>query len=326
MEPLPLDLGLVAGFLVALAIEIAFPLLVGAWLVRRFGLRWVVFIYGAVVFVVSQMLIRIPLVQVTQTAIAPQLEADPLLLWAWIGVLVLTAGLFEETGRWLGYRWFFRRIPRTWANALLYGTGHAGAESILLVGLSVFSSLATYLALTQGAAPAPPGQEATFETLRQTFADLPAWGPLLGGVERVLTLPFHVSAAVLVLQAFVRRNIAWLGLAILWHAFTNLAVVGLARWLQGLDEVPGWVGSVLPEAVLFIIALVSLGIILYFRPSAPEDSAPLLLSLAPAGATEGAAEAPASPVATRLSLAPAGEVEAEPPAAPAPPADAGELR
>jgi uncharacterized membrane protein YhfC len=260
------------------------------------------------------MLIRGPLVQVTQVVISPQLQADQsgVLVWAWIGVLTLSAGLFEETGRWLGYRWFFRRTPRTWANALLYGTGHAGAESILAIGLSVFSSLVTYLLLTQGALPVPPGQETQLEAVRRVFADLGAWAPLLGGVERVLTLPLHVALSVLVLQVFVRRNIAWLGVAILWHGFTNLIVVSLARWLRGLAGVPDWVSLVVPEVALAIIALASLGIILYFRPGVPEDNAPPLLSLAPEGTTEGAA-GEATPVATRLSLAPAGEVEPTPP-------------
>jgi uncharacterized membrane protein YhfC len=318
VEPLPLDLGLVAAFLVAVAVEIAFPLLVGAWLARRFGLHWIVFIYGAVVFVVAQLLIRIPLVALAQVALAPVLVADQggMRTWAWIGVLVLTAGLFEETGRWLGYRWFFQRMPRTWANALLYGAGHAGAESILLVGLSVFSSLATYLVLTQGVLPVLPGQDAQFAALHRTFADLPAWAPLLGAVERVLALAFHVSASVLVLQVFVRRNLAWLGVSILWHGFTNLVVVGLARWLRGLPDLPGWVSWVGPEVALAAIAVASLGIILSFRPAVPEASSPPLLSLAPAGTTEGAAGDRATPVATRLSLVPAGEVEPAPPAPP----------
>jgi uncharacterized membrane protein YhfC len=305
--PLTFDPLLVLSFIIALIVDVGFPLLVGAWLVRRFRLRPVVFIYGAVVFVVAQMVLRLPLVQLAQAMFGAQIGASPVALWLWIFILSFTAGLFEETGRWLGYRWFFRREPRTWANALLYGAGHGGAEAILLVGLSVLSSLATYLVITgPGLADSLPA--AQLDPLRAVFAGLQWWEPLLGGVERVLTLAFHISAAVLVLQVFVRRSLAWLGVAIAWHTFTNLSVIAVQQATRPL----GPLSSVLSEGALLVIALVCLGIIRYFRPpgGVVEDSAPPLLSLAPAGATDTAAAT--APVATRLSLAPAGEVAQEP--------------
>ena len=55
---------LVVSYLVAAGIEIAFPLLVGVWLVRRFHLHWVVFGYGFAVFLLSQVLTRVPAVPI----------------------------------------------------------------------------------------------------------------------------------------------------------------------------------------------------------------------------------------------------------------------
>ena len=44
-------------------------------------------------------------------------------------------------------------------------------------------------------------------------------------VERIFSLVFHLSAAVLVLQAFTRRNNGWLLLAIGWHALVDFGTI-----------------------------------------------------------------------------------------------------
>lgn len=297
---------LVASYLVAAGIEIGFPLLVGVWLVRRFHLHWIVFGYGFVVFLLSQLVTRVPAIQVIQQLFGKELSSTPTITVIWFAVLALTAGLFEEVGRWLGYRWFFRREPRTWANALLYGTGHAACESIILVGLAVLLAMVNYVILTtmspETIAALPAAQQTQVNDAIQIFAGLQGWEPLLGAVERIFSLVFHLSASVLVLQAFTRRNNAWLLLAIGWHALTDFGTIMFQYVVQN---------AILTEGLVGLAAVISLVIVLRLRPSAPEavtaDPAPLL-SLAPAGG------AGTDTNAGRLSFAPAGSVE--PPAAP----------
>jgi uncharacterized membrane protein YhfC len=302
---------LVVSYLVAAAVEIGFPLLVGFWLARRFHLHWVVFGYGFVVFLLSQVITRVPAVQVISSLFGKQLTATPEITVIWFAVLALTAGLFEEVGRWLGYRWFFRREPRTWANALLYGTGHAACESIILVGLAVLLAMVNYVVLSTMSADTiaamPAAQQTQVKDALQIFAGLAGWEPLLGAVERVFTLAFHVSASVLVLQAFTRRNNLWLLLAIGWHALVDFGIVIFQSTVKN---------TLLTEALIGLVAILSLVIILRLRPSHPDavtaEAAPLL-SLDPA---EGAG---AEANAARLSFAPAGSVE--PPVAPPQPAE-----
>ena len=313
---------LVVSYLVAAGIEIVFPLLVGLWLVRRFHLHWVVFGYGFAVFLLSQVVTRVPAIQVINGLFGTELTATPTTTLIWYAVLALTAGLFEEIGRWLGYRWFFRREPRTWANGLLYGTGHAACESIILVGLAVLLALVNYVILSTMsaatiAAMAPAQQEQVKATLA-IFGGLQGWEPLLGAVERIFTLFFHLGAAVLVLQAFTRRNNIWLLLAIGWHALVDFGTIMFQTTVKN---------AILTEGVIGVVAIISLVIILRLRPTQPEavtaEPAPLL-SLAPAeGTGPGADSNPA-----RLSLAPSGA--AEPPteahpssAPPAPPDEPG---
>lgn len=305
---------LVASYLLAAAIEIVLPLLLGFWLVRRFHLHWVVFGYGFAVFLLSQVVTRVPAVQAISALFGKELTATPTSTILWFSVLALTAGLFEEVGRWLGYRWFFRREPRTWANALLYGTGHAACESIILVALAVLLALVNYVILStmsaQTIAAMPTAQQEQIKAALGVFRGLAGWEPLLGAVERVFTLGIHLSASVLVLQAFTRRNNIWLLIAIGWHALVDFGTVLFQYTVKN---------AILTEVVIGLLAIVGLVIILRLRPSQAEavtaEDAPLL-SLAPA---EGAG---ADANAARLSLAPAGTPDAA--STPPPPPDAPE--
>ena len=93
----------------------------------------------------------------------------------------------------------------------------------------------------------------------EELVNSPPWMFLLGAVERVFTLIIHISLSILVLQAFVRRNIMWLFAAIGWHTLVNaVAVVGL---LQEWDPL-------LIEAAIGLPALIiGLFIIRYFKPA-----------------------------------------------------------
>ena len=239
---------LLASFIITAAFEIIFPIVVGYYIHRRFGVRWRFFLYGALVFFLSQLVTRIPIVQVAQAFLTPTLQSSQILLYLWFVVLALTAGLFEEVGRYLGYR-FLVKDNKTWQVGLMYGAGHGGLESILLVGILGVVNIIVLMSL-------PPGQSFQVEAARQQLASLDWWMPLLGAYERFITLFFHIALSILVLQTFLRHSLVWLIAAILLHALVDFGVVTLAQFISSI-----WV-----EAALTLTFPVSLGIIYYFRP------------------------------------------------------------
>lgn len=256
-----LDPLLVPTFIIAIAFEVLFPLVVGFYIHRRYSVRWRFFLYGALIFFLSQMITRIPLVQVAQIFLAPYLQSSQVILYVWFVVLALTAGLFEEIGRYLGYKLLIKN-DRTWNVSLMYGAGHGGLESMLLVGGSVLIGLINVLVLTSGDASQlnlPPEQ---LQAAQQQIAAVQWWAPLLGAYERFITLFFHISLSVIVLQCFVRGSLKWLWLAILFHAAANLAVLLLMQI----------VGAVWVEAILTLLLPLSLSIIYYFRPRLVEPA------------------------------------------------------
>lgn len=249
---------LVATFVIAIGFEIIFPLVVGFLIHRRFGVRWRFFLYGMLIFFLSQMLTRIPIVQIAQALLAQQLQSSEIFLYVWLAVLALTAGLFEEVGRYLGYR-FLIKNDRTWSVGLMYGAGHGGLESMLLVGGLALIGLVNVIAISTtnfSTMNLPPEQLAQIETARQQIAGLEWWMPLLGAYERFITIFLQIAFSILVLQCFLRNSLKWLVIAIAYHALIDFGAIVLVRFIG-----PVWV-----EAALTVTLPISLVIISYFRP------------------------------------------------------------
>jgi len=250
MDPL-----VVAMFAVVALLEIVVPLALGYWIVKKFGLSWRVFLLGALFFIVVQV-VHTPLVLVTQTplyfAVLPfGTTAALAVLAVYLGLM---AGLFEEVGRYLVYRYIFRRqeIPLTRENGLLFGVGWGGIES-MIVALVVLSGMLSYISLTGDGSmlfiPDDPAVQAEVDALRAlTPLDI-----LPGLAERMMTITLHVAWSLMVLAAVVYGKKALLALAILWHAAVDAAAVYLAP-TQGI---------LMTEAVVFVFAVIALAYILW---------------------------------------------------------------
>ena len=52
------------------------------------------------------------------------------------GILAFTAGLFEETGRWIFLR-FLCRNHSSWLHGLSFGLGHGGIEAVWVLSLGI---------------------------------------------------------------------------------------------------------------------------------------------------------------------------------------------
>ena len=238
---------------------IGMPILLGVALKRRLGTRWALYGVGAITFVASQA-VHLPL-NIGLTALFNQglLPAPPEAWGAWFNpvVLGLTAGLCEEIARYAVYRWWIKRA-RTWREALMFGAGHGGLEAILL-GISVIAAFVVFFNLRRAGSDlsiVPPEQQGALAQQIAAYwsADWPL--TLLGAVERAFALCFHLSLAVIVLQALTRRNLLWLVGAILWHASLNaVALIVLPLW-----------GPYWTEAVIGVFALAALVIVFALRP------------------------------------------------------------
>ena len=241
---------------------IAYPLVLGVIVRKKLAVGWKYFWFGALVFLVFQILTRGPIVTVLQTTVlAHLLRTSTTFVWIWLVILAITAGLFEEGGRYIGYRLFMRREPKTWSKAVMFGLGHGGFESMLLIGGPLVLTLINIIILsTINVNTLSISQK---DLIIQQFAAInaqPLWFPLLTAWERLWTIPVHLALAVMVLQVFRRQRIAWLFLAILFHALTDFLAIAI---LQVLGKSIN--AYLLSEGCLFVIGLISLWIILRLR-------------------------------------------------------------
>jgi uncharacterized membrane protein YhfC len=271
-QPIQISNGWVAAGFVALVFDILYPLALGIVARRRLSVSWRYFGYGALIFVLFQLISRVPLTLFIQSQIAPQLQASRAALISWVAISALTAGLFEELGRYIGYRWLMKREEKTWAKGVMYGLGHGGIESMLLVAGLLAITLIQVLALTRAdlsTLPLTAEQRALAQQQLAAIAAQPAWVPLLGAWERLWTIPLHVALSVVVLQVFRRGSLRWLWLAILAHALVDLVAAGATPILQ----LSGMTALLVPEAMLTAIGLLSLWAIWALRDLPPAPTA-----------------------------------------------------
>src|SRR5664280_645569 len=115
---------------ISLLLSIVLPLVAAIVLHKKLQFAWKSALVGALVFVVFQILTRIPLLGYLQynlwyQAFSMSYPIISLLL------IALSAGLFEEVGRYIGFRLLLRR-HLDWEGGIAYGIGHGGLESLYI--------------------------------------------------------------------------------------------------------------------------------------------------------------------------------------------------
>jgi uncharacterized membrane protein YhfC len=242
---------------------IALPIGLGIFLTKKFNFGWRLWWIGAATFVLSQVG-HIPfnwgLTQLFKLGLLPSPPAAWKLPFNAL-VLGLSAGLWEETARYAMYRWW-AKDARSWRKGLMTGAGHGGMEAILLGGLVLYTFI-QMLALRGAdlASLVPSDQVAIVQKQIAAYWSAPWYATLLGAVERAFTIPTQIALAVLVLQAFTRRHIRWLWLAIGWHTIVDAATVYMGNFWNPYQL----------EGMIGLIALISVGIIFALRRPEPEE-------------------------------------------------------
>jgi uncharacterized membrane protein YhfC len=250
---------------------IGIPLVLGLLLARKLKVDMGLFGIGAMTFVASQ-IFHIPFNIWALNPVIKWLDLQPAsgnLDLAILGLLFgLSAGVFEETARYLVYRWQLVR-NRTWEEGLMFGAGHGGIEAIILglFALWGFLQLATFRDLNPEALVniLSPEKAELIQSYLSTYESAPWYYNFLGTVERLATIAIHLSATLLILQTYIRKNIGWYILAVLWHTLVDaFAVYGIQTW-----------NVYMVEGIIVLFGICSVGIIFALRKGQrkPEEEA-----------------------------------------------------
>lgn len=220
-------------FVVAILVEVVFPIILAFWVVRKLGSSWFIVAMGTVAFVLSQV-IHIPLLlglqPLLQTAGFTSLPStvNLILTGLFYGLL---AGICEEPMRWLAYKVIKEKGQRPKSSVAL-GIGHAGVESVVLVGVSVAATFFTMLSI-RSSGVAIPG--ISLDMMQEYFA-LDWYLPLAGAVERLSAIGIHIGMSVVVWKSIRYRSWKWFLAAVFLHtAYDAIAVImslsGVGIWV-----------------------------------------------------------------------------------------------
>jgi uncharacterized membrane protein YhfC len=248
---------------------IAMPIGLAIFLTRRWKMGWGVWWIGFATFIISQVG-HIPF----NSLVTSLLNKTGLMYWPQTAQLIfsaiflgLSAGIFEEVSRYLVLR-FWAKKARSWRNGVLFGAGHGGSEAIIL-GALVLLGYVTMLIFrsTDLSTLVSADQLALVQQQVAAYWSAPWYGTLLGAVERFLTIPCQIFMAVLVMQAFTRKNILWLFAAIGYHALLDAVAVFCQPY----------VSSYVLEAIVAVFAVVSVILTFALRQPEPQpDPEPVL--------------------------------------------------
>lgn len=143
----------------------------------------------------------------------------------------------------------------------MYGLGHGGLESMVLVaGLAILSLTNLLILSSVGLDLVPAAQRPQVVDQLRAVAALPGWVPLLGAWERLWPLPVQIALSVIVLQVFRRGNIGWLWLAILAHVVVDGVTSVVPQFLGA-----GLRTDLIAEAIVGVFGLIAIWIIFALR-------------------------------------------------------------
>ena len=193
---------MIAG-IISLLIGMGIPLAGGiCFLVRRDG-TFLSFLAGVGSFVVSQLVLRIPILSFLGTHSASYAALMSSSIVISYGVAAFTAGLFEETGRLIGFS-VFRKGRLSWMDTFAFGLGHGGIEAVWVM----CQSQGVLACVLNGMAELFPEQM------------------LAVALERLFAMMFHIGLTFVVMQGIrTGKKLRFWLLAVLIHAAVDFSLV-----------------------------------------------------------------------------------------------------
>lgn len=244
-----------AGMVSQLLIALIFPIVILVFLLRKKSLSWKSFWIGALIFVVfSQVLEKLLHIAVID-------PAGPSLKWtdstaAFVIYGALAAGVFEEIGRYFGFKILLKR-NREYRDGLSFGLGHGGIEAVLIgvlggVNAIVMANLINSGMFDQTIGAALPADQLAM--IKSQFLNTGFGMYLVGGFERIPAIFIHIALSLVVLLAVRENKFVYVIYAIGLHALMDVAPamyqVGVIKSIWIVELIIALFGV---SAIIFIV-------------------------------------------------------------------------
>ena len=252
--------GTVLAFAISMLCTLVLPVVALVILLIKKKVNPLPLTLGFASFFISQMILRIPLLQLTGGMAWMQALMQNMVLYM-ILIGGLSAGLFEETARLVGASLLKRN--RTYKDMISFGLGHGLCEVILLIGFGqVNNLLVCWIAANPDKAGAFGLGGDALQLVIQQIAATNAASVYLALVERVSALIYHLFATCLVFMAVKNKKPILYFAAVAAHTVFNAGAGLLMILLQSYLN-PVAAGAI-AEAVLFA-AILPAGLFVYAK-------------------------------------------------------------
>ncbi|CCQ97052.1 Uncharacterized membrane protein YhfC [[Clostridium] ultunense Esp] len=237
----------IIGLALQALLSFTVPLFLLIYLIRKEKISIRTVFIGALVFILfSQILEKsMHLYLLVQNQTTANFFKQPFLYALYGG---LAAGIFEEVGRYLAFRYALKgKMERK--EGLALGLGHGGIEAVLIGGLPAIQAIFLSMMINQGTLESSLNGQVPAEMIASIKTSLTVTPPYLfylGGMERMIALIIQIAMSLLVLLAVRKRNLRYLLYAIFAHAAIDFPV-GLS---QAFRIHPVWV-----EAFLLLVGI-----------------------------------------------------------------------
>ena len=243
-----------AMIIIDLFICFILPVVAFIFIQKKYKKTFKAFLLGALAFFVSQIVLRIPIINnfLPQFAWYSVFQMKyPYLFWIFLG---LTAGIFEEVARLLIIKFWMKKNQR-YIDGIAFGLGHGAIEAMIITGISLINLLIISILINKGALEASFSNlpKATLDLMYTQCSSLTPLNTILGGIERILAMGMHIGFTMIVFEG-IRKNKAgvYLSAAILLHGAID-ASIGFMTQMFGFSTL----------AMECVFAVISIGLLFY---------------------------------------------------------------
>lgn len=241
----------ITAMVISLVLSAGVPIAAAIWCSSKFKKTFRNILVGALIFILFVLVLERSM---HVYFLMVNFETSMFLSNPWIYAVygAFAAGIFEETGRFLGFKFLLRGRER-WEDGVAYGIGHGGIEAVLIGGLAAAQNLYLSFMIRAGSLPSE------LEQFRSLLADTAPYLFLVSGAERMFAFALQIALSLLVLRGVREKKFRYVLYAVLIHAAVDFPA---ALYQKGV------ITSVLAiEAGLAAVAAVSLYFIVKSRKS-----------------------------------------------------------
>ena len=246
-------------------LSIAVPLGALIYFVRKKRFSWKAFGIGILIFIIfTQILEKLLHIAMINPETMTLKWSSNLYLFALYGALA--AGIFEEMGRFLAFKYVLKK-QHSYNDGVSLGIGHGGIEAVLIGALTAFNVLVIAILINSGlydeviGSSVPTDQAAM---LKDQVVHSSFWMYILGGTERIFAFFIQIALSLLVLLGVRNHQFKYVLGAIGLHALLDFFAV-----LYQVKIIPS---ILVIEGIILVFAIASVYFIYRSKGSFSEPS------------------------------------------------------